>query len=95
LVVGFAAGRIPSLPFNIALLKGASLIGVDSTQIQKWEPDAYAKLMRELAEWLKSGRLQPPPTQVFPLSQFQEAFEAMSSRHAMGKVVVTITPGNT
>ncbi len=88
LVVGFAAGRIPSLQFNIALLKGASLIGIDSAQIQKWEPEVYMKLMRRIGEWLESGALKPPPTQIFPLSQFQDAFEAMSSRRAMGKVVV-------
>jgi NADPH2:quinone reductase len=88
LVVGFAAGRIPSLQFNIALLKGASLIGIDSAQIQKWEPEVYTKLMRRIGEWLESGALKPPPTQLFPLNQFQDAFEAMSSRRAMGKVVV-------
>jgi NADPH2:quinone reductase len=88
LVVGFAAGRIPSLQFNIALLKGASLIGIDSAQIQKWEPELYTKLMRQIGEWLESGALKPPPTQLFPLNQFQDAFEAMSSRRAMGKVIV-------
>jgi len=91
LVVGFAAGRIPSLQFNIALLKGASLIGIDSAQIQKWQPEIYTKLMRQIGEWLESGDLKPPPVQLFPLSQFQDAFEAISSRRAMGKVVVTMT----
>lgn len=90
LVVGFAAGRIPSLQFNIALLKGASLMGIDSAQIQKWEPEVYTRLMRQIGEWLESGALGPPPTQLFPLSQFQDAFEAMSSRRAMGKVVVVM-----
>lgn len=90
LVVGFAAGRIPSLQFNIALLKGASLMGVDSAQIQKWEPELYAKLMRQIGEWLESGVLAPPPIQVFPFSQFQDAFESMSSRRATGKVVVVM-----
>ena len=90
LVVGFAAGQIPSLKFNIALLKGASLIGIDSAQIQKWEPELYTKLMRQIGEWLESGALEPPPTQQFTLDQFQDAFEAMSSRRAMGKVVVVI-----
>ena len=88
LVVGFAAGRIPSLQFNIALLKGASLIGIDSAQIQKWEPEVYTKLMTQIGEWLESGALMPPPTQLFSLNQFQDAFEAMSSRRAMGKVIV-------
>jgi NADPH2:quinone reductase len=92
LVVGSAAGRIPSLQINIALLKGASLIGVDSAQTQKWEPEVYTKLMRRIGEWLESGALEPPPIQTFPLIRFQDAFEAMSARRAMGKVVVAVTP---
>jgi NADPH2:quinone reductase len=90
LVIGFAAGRIPSLQFNIALLKGASLMGIDSAQIQKWEPEVYTKLMTQIGGWLESGALKPPPTQLFSLNQFQDAFEAMSSRRAMGKVVVVM-----
>jgi NADPH2:quinone reductase len=92
LVVGFAAGKIPSLQLNIALLKGASLMGVDSAQIRKWEPEVYTKLMGQIGGWLESGSLEPPPVQVFPFVQFQDAFEAMSSRRAMGKVVVAVTP---
>jgi NADPH2:quinone reductase len=91
LVVGFAAGQIPVLPFNIALLKGASLTGVDSAQIQKWEPDVYARLKDNIRVWLESRVLEPPPTQTFPFDNFQEAFQAMSSRRALGKVVIEMT----
>lgn len=91
LVVGFAAGKIPALPFNIALLKGASLVGVDSAQIQKWEPDVYARLMNDISVSLGTRSLEPPPTENFPFEHFQEAFEAMSSRRARGKVVVEMT----
>jgi NADPH:quinone reductase len=91
LVVGFAAGKIPALPFNIALLKGASLIGVDSAQIPKWEPDGYARLMDDIRIWLDGRSLEPPPTQTFPFDRFQDAFEAMSSRRATGKVVVEMS----
>ena len=62
----------------------------DSAQIRKWEPEVYTKLMGRIGEWLESGALAPPPTQEFPLSQFQDAFEAMSSRRATGKVVVVM-----
>src|SRR5262249_4273999 len=52
LVVGFAGGKIPALPFNIALLKGASLIGVDSAQIRRQETEVYARGTNEIASWL-------------------------------------------
>jgi NADPH:quinone reductase len=88
LVVGFAAGKIPALPMNIALLKGASLVGVDSAQISKREPETYDRLTKELVTWLDAGTLEPPPTMAFPFEEFQDAFEAISARQALGKIVV-------
>ncbi len=88
LVVGFAAGKIPALPFNIALLKGAALVGVDSAQIRKREPNIYDRLTTDIAGWLETGAIEPPPTMVFSFERFLDAFEAISSRQAVGKVVV-------
>ena len=88
LVVGFAAGKIPALPFNIALLKGASLVGLDSAQIRKWEPDVYARLTSEIATWLETKAVEPPPVLTFPFERFLAAFDAISSRRATGKIVV-------
>jgi NADPH:quinone reductase len=90
LVVGFAAGQIPALPFNIALLKGAALIGVDSAQIQKWEPETYDQVFRDIVAGLGSGTLEPPLVQTFAFKHFRDAFGAMTSRRAIGKIVVTI-----
>jgi len=91
LVVGFAGGKIPALPFNIALLKGASLIGVDSAQIRKWEPEVYARLKDDIGAWLENRSLDPPPTQVFPFERFHDAFAAITSRQAIGKIVVDMS----
>ena len=88
LVVGFAAGNIPALPFNIALLKGASLIGVDSAQIKRWEPELYGRLMSDIRLGLEARFLEPPAVQTFALDKFRDGFEAISSRHAKGKIVV-------
>jgi NADPH:quinone reductase len=88
LVVGFVAGTIPSLPFNIALLKGASLVGVDSAQIQKHEPAAYAHIMADIPALLEDGSLEPPPTQRFTFEMFKEAFGAIRERRATGTIVL-------
>src|SRR5690606_22538779 len=42
LVVGFAAGSIPALPVNLALLKGASLVGVDLARFSFMHEPAVA-----------------------------------------------------
>ena len=48
LVVGFASGPIPSLPLNLALLKGASIVGVFWGDFARREPEAQAANMAEL-----------------------------------------------
>ena len=51
LVVGFAQGGIPALPLNLALLKGASIVGVFWGDFARREPKANAAAMAELARW--------------------------------------------
>jgi NADPH2:quinone reductase len=91
LVVGFAAGSIPALPFNLPLLKGGALLGVDLAQIPVREPDVQKRLMSELTGWLAEGRLKPAVGRVFALDDFREAFRTMQTRGALGKMVVRIT----
>ena len=57
LVVGFASGRIPEYKANIALLKGASMIGVFLGRWIKEEPDAYEQNLDELLEFFVLNRM--------------------------------------
>ena len=90
LVVGFASGTIPALAFNLPLLKGGALLGVDLAQIQRREPETHTRLMAQLFDWLASGQLQPVVGKVVPFENFREAFKTMQSRSALGKMVVKI-----
>ncbi|MGX4804022.1 NADPH:quinone oxidoreductase family protein [Bradyrhizobium guangdongense] len=92
LVVGFAGGAIPALPFNLPLLKGGALLGVDLAQIPTREPDLQKRLMAQLTGWLADGRLKPVVGHVFALEDFREAFRTMQTRSALGKMVVRIAP---
>jgi NADPH2:quinone reductase len=88
LVVGFASGTIPALAFNLPLLKGGALLGVDLAQIQKREPETHTRLIAQLFDWLASGKLQPVVGKVVPFEKFREAFKTMQSRSALGKMIV-------
>src|SRR5215208_1532028 len=46
LVVGFAAGEIPKLPLNLALLKGAAVVGVFWGDFTRREPTEFAESVR-------------------------------------------------
>src|SRR3954463_16480065 len=90
LVVGFAAGGIPQLPLNLALLKGAWVVGVFGGDFARREPGEFAASMKQLGRWHAEGRLKPHVSQTLPLERAAEAIKLLASRQARGKVVVTM-----
>jgi NADPH2:quinone reductase len=88
LVVGFAAGPIPALPLNLALLKGASIVGVFWGDFAKREPKANAAMMAELAQWYGQGKIKPVIDRTMPMSELKAAFAHMGSRGVKGKLVM-------
>jgi NADPH2:quinone reductase len=90
LVVGFAAGSIPALPFNLPLLKGGALLGVDLAQVGSREPEVQARVLSQLFAWLRERKLEPVVGQVFAFEDFRQAFKTITTRSALGKMVVQI-----
>ena len=88
LVIGFAAGPIPSLPLNLPLLKGASIVGVFWGGFAKAEPKANAAMMGELAQWYGQGRIKPVVDRTMPMAELAAAYEYMGSRGVKGKLVM-------
>jgi NADPH2:quinone reductase len=90
LVVGFAAGDIPRLPLNLALLKGAAVVGVFWGDFARREPERFAESVRQLGRWYHEGKLRPHVSRTFPLAQAAEALKLMAARQVKGKVVLTV-----
>jgi NADPH2:quinone reductase len=88
LVVGFAAGPIPSLPLNLTLLKGASIVGVFWGGFAKNEPQASAAALAELAQWYAQGRIKPVIDRTMPMAELKAAYAHMGSRGVKGKLVM-------
>ena len=88
LVVGFASGPIPSLPLNLALLKGASIVGVFWGDFSRREPQANAQMMRELTTWYAQGKIKPVIDCTMPLRDLKQAYARMGSRAVRGKLVL-------
>jgi len=89
LVVGFAQGGIPALPLNLALLKGASIVGVFWGEFARREPKGNAKALAELAQWYAQGKVKPVIDSRLPMAQLPQAFARMGSRQVRGKLVMT------
>lgn len=90
LVVGFTSGRIPEYKANLALLKGASMVGVFLGRFRKEEPKLYEENFAELLDFYRNGRLRPIVTQTFAMEDYVAAFSVFTQRRVMGKVVLEI-----
>ncbi|WP_325435043.1 NADPH:quinone oxidoreductase family protein [Pseudomonas nitroreducens] len=90
LVVGFASGTIPSLPANLTLLKGASLVGVFWGSFAQRQPQDNAANFQQLFKWFAEGKIKPLVSQTFPLEKAADAINHLGQRKAVGKVVVTV-----
>jgi NADPH2:quinone reductase len=89
LVIGFPAG-IPRLPLNLTLLKGCEIVGVFWGDFARRSPKANSENVAELFKLYEDGAIKPRISKRFPLSQSGEAISWLSSRNALGKVVVTL-----
>ncbi len=90
LVIGFASGTIPSFKANLALLKGASVVGVRAGEMVRRDPGLAEPRMRQLVAWAAQGHLKPHISHRFPLEQFRDAMRIVADRKAVGRVVLTM-----
>jgi len=88
LVIGFAGGGIPALPWNLALLKGASVVGVFWGDFVKREPQASAAALMQLAQWYSQGRIKPVIDQCLPMCELKAAYTRMGTRQVRGKLLL-------
>lgn len=88
LVVGFAAGDIPKIPLNLALLKGCAIMGVFWGDFAAREPQANMANGMQLFQWLMQGELKPHVSQRYPLEKAGEALRALMERRVTGKIVL-------
>ena len=89
LVVGFANGEIPRLPLNLALLKGASIMGVFWGDYVAREPAKFAGDLSSLFELVAQGKLKPHISARYPLAKGAAALDDMMNRKVIGKVIIT------
>ena len=90
LVIGFAGGRIPSMPANRLLLKNMSAVGVFWGRECIEDPLYFGHAHEALAELFAQGRIRPVVAAEFPLRRAPQALAMLAQRQAAGKVVLTM-----
>jgi NADPH:quinone reductase len=88
LVIGFASGPIPALPWNLCLLKGASLVGVFWGEFAHKEPQANRTMLQTLLRCYQAGQIKPVIDATLPMQQLPQAYTRMQSRQVKGKLVL-------
>ncbi|WP_174503910.1 NADPH:quinone oxidoreductase family protein [Acidiphilium sp. C61] len=88
LVIGFAEGTIPSLPLNLPLLKGASLVGVFWGEFARREPGNQIRMMEDLFAMLARGEIRPLVSKTYTLEETADALRDMAARRVTGKIVI-------
>ena len=93
LVIGFAGGKIPAIPLNLALLKGCSLVGVFWGAHTRKEPQVHAENLQALFRLFNEGKIRPHVTEMQGLEKFTEALDVLNGRKSTGKVVIRVATG--
>ncbi|MCI4668617.1 MAG: NADPH:quinone oxidoreductase family protein [Bacteroidia bacterium] len=90
LVVGFAAGDIPSIPLNIPLLKGCQVMGVFWGNFALSNPQQSMMNTMQLIQWYGEGMLKPHIHKTLPLEKAPAALEEIMARQVKGKIVLSM-----
>ena len=88
LVVGFTSGRIPTVPVNLPLIKGFSVMGVRAGEYGRQFPERGAENHAAVAALAAGGKVRPHVHAEVPLDRWRDAFDLLAGRQVVGKAVI-------
>lgn len=88
-VIGFTSGRIATLPTNMALIKGFSLVGVRAGEYGRKFPDKGRENVQQIWQWAREGKTRPRVHAEYKLEDTRRAFDELRNRTVVGKVIIT------
>src|SRR5271170_741083 len=89
-VIGFAAGGIPTLRTNYLLLKNIEVSGLQITDYRKRRPAELATAYSEIFGYYELGLVRPAPATLFALERAGEALAALRDRRIDGRAVLRL-----
>jgi len=90
LVVGFAAGEIPKIPLNLALLKSSQIVGVFWGRFAMEFPNENMANTFQIVQWMAEGKVKPHIHATYPLAEAEKALEEIINRTVQGKVILKV-----
>ena len=90
LVVGFASGRIASVPSNLPLIKGFAVIGVRAGEYGRRDPERGVQNRQAVETLAAQGLFRPHIGTRFAFEDVPEAYRALAARRVAGKIVIDV-----
>lgn len=88
-VIGFAAGRIPTLKANYLLVKNIDVGGLQISDYRRRRPDLTAKCFAEIFSLYEAGKISALPTVTHSIEDFRTALQDVQDRNVRGRIVLT------
>jgi NADPH:quinone reductase len=89
-VVGFAAGEIPTVKVNYLMVKNIEVSGLQVSDYRKRMPERMRQCFTEIFALYEKGLVKPPVTSVRPLDGFAEALGQIRDRTAKERIVLSL-----
>ena len=88
LIVGFASGSIPSLPINIPLIKGISVLGVRAGEYFRKHPNLKKPAINKILNIANKGLITPIIHDSIPLRNAIKALKKIEKREVIGRLIL-------
>lgn len=92
-VLGFAAGEIPTMRANYLLVKNISVMGLQWSDYRDREPEIMKAAQEEIFDLNARGLIEPIVSEVLPLDGFASALFKLRAGEAEGKIMLDLTLG--
>jgi NADPH2:quinone reductase len=87
-VVGFAAGRIPSAKANYLMVKNIEVSGLQISDYRKRMPGLVRRCFEEVFALYAEGKVAAPASRSYPLAAAPEAFAALLARSVRERILL-------
>ncbi len=87
-VIGFAAGRIPSVKANYLLVKNIEVSGLQISDYRKRQPDMLRRCFQDVFALFEAGKIKAPAIHCLPLARATEAMNALVTRSSPARILL-------
>jgi len=90
-VIGFAAGELPTVRANYLLVKHIAVLGMQWSDYRDRCPEKVSAAQRHMYELYQAGKIKPHAEFIEPLSEFKRLLNMVKDGKVRGKAVIEMS----